>query len=195
MYVESKLLFPRQVVTAFDPELDLEDLISACYESKLVDSGGRVVANESGWQSDSIERGNVLFDSLTLKLQKLLYVAMREGMGIHQDSRVSFGNFWINIAQPGAYMRTHIHPMSVYSGVVYLKTPVNSGRIFFEDDQHRTLELYSRTPKAVEATLQYHSYFFDPKPGTLLLFPATLPHFVEKNKSEEDRVTIAFNLI
>ena len=33
-----------------------------------------------------------------------------------------------------------------------------------------------------------------PKEGDLLIFPAYLPHSVEENKSDEDRVIISFNI-
>jgi len=33
------------------------------------------------------------------------------------------------------------------------------------------------------------------KPGTLLLFPAWLPHSVDANRSDRERVSVSFNLM
>jgi ectoine hydroxylase-related dioxygenase (phytanoyl-CoA dioxygenase family) len=40
----------------------------------------------------------------------------------------------------------------------------------------------------------YLSYYFDPMEGGMILFPSHLAHRVNENKSDEDRISIAFNI-
>ena len=37
-------------------------------------------------------------------------------------------------------------------------------------------------------------YWMEPKPGECILFPSHLEHWVEQNKSTEDRISISFNI-
>ena len=83
--------------------------------------------------------------------------------------------FWFNAARQGESTDTHNHiNKSVVSGVFYLKAPENSANLFFKEDKHE-MEVKAETSK-------------------LVLFPAELDHYVPENKSEEERISIAFNL-
>ena len=38
------------------------------------------------------------------------------------------------------------------------------------------------------------TYYFTPIEGRILLFPSSLEHEVEENKSDEDRISYSFNI-
>ena len=38
------------------------------------------------------------------------------------------------------------------------------------------------------------TYYFPPTEGRILIFPSSLEHEVEKNKSSEDRISYSFNI-
>ena len=40
----------------------------------------------------------------------------------------------------------------------------------------------------------YMTYYFPPTEGRILIFPSSLEHEVEKNKSSEDRISYSFNI-
>jgi len=81
---------------------------------------------------------------------------------------------WFNISPPGASHKWHFHGGASQAGVFYIKTPVNCGCIEFKHkEQLLSIEPYS---------------------GLLLLFPAILEHRVLENTSNEDRITLVFNL-
>ena len=40
----------------------------------------------------------------------------------------------------------------------------------------------------------YHCYHFNPTEGKILVFPAHLNHLVQENKSNEDRISVSFNI-
>ena len=50
-------------------------------------------------------------------------------------------------------------------------------------------------PKSIQSTeLNSNTASIEIKDGDLIIFPAYLPHSVEENKSDEDRVIVSFNL-
>jgi len=97
------------------------------------------------------------------------------------DSRFdySLNNYWFNINKKGSYNKKHNHinlERDVFgvSGVFYLSTPKDSGNIVFEAQNYEQLEIESKS-------------------GHLLLFPIYLSHLVQESKSDQDRVSFAFN--
>ena len=40
----------------------------------------------------------------------------------------------------------------------------------------------------------YYDYKYEPKEGAMIIFPAHLIHKVEENKSNEDRISVSFNI-
>lgn len=82
---------------------------------------------------------------------------------------------WFNVNGPGHSNRSHRHHVGETSAVLYLQVPPNSGRIVFQE--HRTF-----TP-------------IDPVPGKLIMFSSDILHSVEENKSQENRISMAFNLV
>ena len=101
---------------------------------------------------------------------------------------------WANINKKGNYNRRHVHMSSsiFLCGVYYVKVPDNSGNIRFFDPRGPLM-----------TSMKDHNYFFGghehhfiiPKEGLLLFFPSWLEHDVEPNASDEDRISIAFNVV
>ena len=105
-------------------------------------------------------------------LEKSLIIPCKE-LGLPMDE------FWFNIAAPGESTGWHDHKeRSELSGVYYLHVPDNSGDIHFrkkDDDETFEWQMKSQT-------------------GKLILFDSNIEHSVPENKSEENRISIVFNL-
>jgi hypothetical protein len=89
----------------------------------------------------------------------------------------------------------HTHPNSIISGVFYLECNDNSAPIIFKDP--RAYYKYIHYEQIFGRKDGYYllpEYVVKPKPGMLLLFPAWLEHEVPKQLSDENRVTLVFNL-
>ncbi|CAB4125256.1 Conserved hypothetical protein CHP02466 [uncultured Caudovirales phage] len=82
---------------------------------------------------------------------------------------------WINVNGPGHSNRWHRHHIDDYTAVLYVQVPKNSGIMKFRVDQ-------------VDYTIQ-------PIVGKLVVFSSNYMHCVYENKSEENRISLAFNLI
>lgn len=106
------------------------------------------------------------------------------------------GVVWGNINGKYSYHEQHIHPNSFLSGVYYVNAPKGSGNINFIDPRNsiRSVEMEPNRDKDLTDPLR-RSIEVEPQDGMLLLFPSWLGHEVQQNLTENDRVSIAFNLI
>jgi uncharacterized protein (TIGR02466 family) len=88
----------------------------------------------------------------------------------------------------------HVHPFCLMAGIYYIKLPKDSGRLVFENpiQQHDFVMLPDTVKKFNSVNSGY--WYAEPKEGDLIMFPSWLRHYVEPNNSNEDRISIAFNL-
>jgi uncharacterized protein (TIGR02466 family) len=96
---------------------------------------------------------------------------------------------WSNKTKQGERHHEHSHPNSIISGVFYLQNNKNLPPIQFRRQITHSFSLN------VEKHNNFNSatYLLPAENGELLLFPSTLTHSVLDNKSDEDRISIAFN--
>jgi len=96
---------------------------------------------------------------------------------------------WSNITKKGERHHEHTHPNSIISGVFYFQNNSKLPPIQFKRKDIREFSL------DVEKHNNFNSvtYLLPADSGELLLFPSTLAHSVLSNRSDEDRISIAFN--
>ena len=102
---------------------------------------------------------------------------------------------WINRNPKGASNTRHTHitysrPL-LLSGVYYIKVPENSGRIRFYDP--RLISLMNPPDYEYYHDSQLYN-FIEPQEDMILFFPSWLEHDVEVNQSNEERISIGFNI-
>jgi|TARA_X000001036_G_scaffold428713_1_gene458865 uncharacterized protein (TIGR02466 family) len=107
------------------------------------------------------------------------------------NQEVSITSAWICKNPPGSRNKNHIHGACDLSGVYYIQTPKNSGDIVFSNPnpivQHK--ELYNKDK------CFWHQYKLEPVEKGILFFPCWVPHEVETNKSEKNRLALSFNMV
>ena len=100
---------------------------------------------------------------------------------------------WMNVTQPGAGHPLHGHPNNYLSGVYYVTTPKDADHIIFDDFR---MERQTILPHFTERVPQNLSVERMPvSEGSLIMFPAWLPHSVEPNPTGTDRVSLSFNIM
>ena len=105
------------------------------------------------------------------------------------NQKLSITQSWVNKTETGKFHRLHHHPNSIVSGIFYLKAEQDAPPVKFQ----RPDTLPFQFAKDFHNEFNSDTYFYDATPGTLLLFPSNIPHVVEQNNSEKDRVSISFN--
>jgi uncharacterized protein (TIGR02466 family) len=87
----------------------------------------------------------------------------------------------------------HYHPNNFRSGVYYVRTHPGADTINFHDP--RTQAGIIRPPVVALTAENTDQVVVKVKDGTLLVFPAHLRHSVDANASEEERISISFNIM
>ena len=166
-------------------------LIDYAYDLKKKEPEGVLISNHGGWQSSDFSVNNeddVLHNFIINCLAG--FPAIDESFNIKIDA-------WVNINKPGDCNVKHDHPASDLAGVLWIKCPKDCGNIVFENPTsfQSFNEINSYTNDFKDVNGQYFSYWFPPTEGRILIFPAHLMHRVEENKSNEDRISVSFNVI
>ena len=105
------------------------------------------------------------------------------------------GNMWANINYPGNYNRPHIHPNALFSGVYWVKAPVQSGNFMVYDPRPGVqMSMPNRKEGKLPSEL-WREVHYEPKAGTAIMFPAWLWHEVKPNESNDIRVSVSFNFL
>ena len=166
-----------------------DDLIKYAYDLKN-EEDGRNTSNVGGFQSQHIfvnDTEDVLHNILIDTMSNI--PSFRDGLNMKCIA-------WVNINPPNAFHTKHCHPKCDIAGVLWVKAPENSGHIIFtspyEFMSHR--EIYSYTDDFREDMKYYETYTYPPREGAMMLFPSHLQHRVDVNQSNEDRISISFNI-
>jgi uncharacterized protein (TIGR02466 family) len=99
---------------------------------------------------------------------------------------------WFNFYNKGDYQEYHTHSYSVFSAVYYFLSSENSGKIIFENPTEP--DMCSLKNVNEFDNLNSNTCYFKPPTKSLLIFRSNIRHMVEKNNSDEMRITGAFNL-
>ena len=108
--------------------------------------------------------------------------------------RIVVERSWINIFKPGAQEAQHSHDGSLLSCSYYVEAPKDCGCIVIPDPigERRSYREFTKT--AGSDLLTRRDIAVDPQPGRLVMFESWLPHYVQCNKSDQVRISIAMNL-
>ena len=95
---------------------------------------------------------------------------------------------WINFSENGGFHFEHNHDIGGISGVYYHKTNGQDGNItFFHPSISFIGDYFPFTSLNKKIT-------YEPKEGRIILFPSWVTHRVEVNKTNDTRISIAFNI-
>lgn len=144
--------------------------------------------------SDVTFKSNLLTEYDTTVFQNELdfhllnYMTMiQSGIGVDRPYQYKIENSWMTLNPKDSYANIHTHGDSDIAGVYYYKTNGNDGDLMFD------------TP----IKLMKHSYCFNhyqhtlthnPQVGQIVLFPGWLEHGTTTNTTNNDRVSLSFNI-
>lgn len=103
-----------------------------------------------------------------------------------EDIRIS--QMWANRSTLLQWHHLHTHPNSVLSGILYIQGV--SGKTWFVRKNNYDVSDKYMVLLPDDGTIIHK---IEPEKGTLLIFPSSLAHSVDENKSPIDRITISFN--
>ena len=82
---------------------------------------------------DDLPRRMSVFDDLRRRLDREVAGFTDACAFDLRGGRLKLDSLWVNVLRPGAAHSGHLHPHSVVSGTVYLRTPPGAGALRLED--------------------------------------------------------------
>ena len=151
------------------------------------------ISNKGGWHSgELITPIPQSLDQLFTELTAFVNDVPQRYTG---TSNLILGNWWININGKHDYNTAHDHQNSVLSGTYYVSVPKeNMGDLLL----HRgdTAEFFLTSKVEREPTMANATTIPCPvKESMFYLFPSWVKHSVERNNTDEERISIAFNFV
>ena len=144
-----------------------------------------------GWQSEQTLHDREEFQDLVACVDNATRSILRF-LQIGYDAFEITG-CWATVLARGAAHKAHSHPNNYLSGAYYVRTHPGADTINFHDPRNQAGVI---RPPVMELTAENtDQVVVKVTNGTLLLFPAYLEHSVDANTSEEERVSISFNIM
>ena len=144
-----------------------------------------------GWQSEQTLHDREEFQDLVACVDNATRSILRFLQIGHDAFEIT--GCWATVLARGAAHKAHSHPNNYLSGAYYVRTHPGADTINFHDPRNQAgvirppvMELTAENTDQVVVTVTN---------GTLLLFPSYLEHSVDANTSEEERVSISFNIM
>jgi len=154
---------------------------------------GRQASMRNGWESNDID--DVIFNPLKTEI---FNYAKEYKSYLKIKCAFRLDSMWININNNAGMNLEHYHPNCLLSGVYYVRCNDSDGNLYFRNpnpvdfDWGKDIEIYEDFKDNIVAA---DTWDFVPKEGDLYLFPSWAKHGVLSNTTNNNRISISFNLI
>jgi uncharacterized protein (TIGR02466 family) len=175
------------------------ELEAACRMLAAEDAAGRAWSKAHGYGgytsygslADLPTRASVFAD-LKRKLDRHARAFAAELAFDLGRGRLALDSLWVNVLRPGAAHSGHVHPHSVISGTVYVRTPKGASALKLEDP--RLPLMMAAPPRRADALEAQQSFvYLRPEAGAVILWESWLRHEVPANAARSERISISFN--
>ena len=114
---------------------------------------------------------------------------------LNSDIELRMTQSWVSVCKPNQYHAMHCHPNSVVSGVLYLGRGSDLEDITFYRGFDTADSPWQFMQKSENASNAFNALqcSISVNVGNLLLFRSNIPHSVNRNNSQHDRCSLAFN--
>ena len=141
-------------------------------------------SNRGGWQSD-LYKPEGEFEPL---IKQITEFCKHLPLNIKE---ITIPQLWVNVNKRNDWNLIHQHGQYDLSGTYYVKVPKDSGRLVFRDPRPAAMSnkfFVSRYDKGELKNVNVIE-------GMLGIWPAYLDHFVEPSNTDEERISISFDII
>ena len=174
-------------------------LLKECYQLRDYDTAGRRWSKKNypgGYTSygslDKLHKFSSTFMELERKINRHVREFLRHLEMDLQGGELRMTDCWVNIMPQQTAHGLHLHPLSVMSGIYYVRTPKGCAGLKFEDP--RLGKFMAAPPKLPDCRTQNRQHVtFLAEAGKVVLFESWLRHEVPPNPVSGERVSISFN--
>ena len=174
-------------------EASLRDALATNIRAALADLRRGLPPLESGrgWQSRQALHEREDFRDLVLCVRRGVTSILRFLRIGHDAFEITA--CWATVLAKGAAHKVHSHPNNFLSGVYYVCTQSGADTINFHDPRRQTAVI--RPPVVALTADNTDQVVVKVRNGALLMFPSFLEHSVDANLSEEERISVSFNVM
>ncbi len=164
----------------------IDETIKSIYEYRDSNPISDGSSNVDGWQKELPDLPkffnirNIIMDALPEYIR---------GLGITSGHGFEFMKFFCNVNPPGASNVMHSHNVGELSGAYWLKADKDSGDLIIMNPYRNSMLNTICTTNE-----NYNCMKITPEPNLGCFFNSNLIHYVDVNRSTEDRISIAFHL-
>jgi uncharacterized protein (TIGR02466 family) len=141
-------------------------------------------SNRGGWQSE-LQKPEGVFEPLKNEIAEFCKHLPLNIKDIH------IPQMWVNVNKKGDWNTIHQHGHYHLSGTYYVKVPKNSGKLVFRDPRPAALANLFMVNRFDGGEMK----IIDISDGTLIVWPSFLDHFVEPSQTDEERISISFDIM
>jgi uncharacterized protein (TIGR02466 family) len=179
-------IFPEAVLYATTINVDSNQILNFCKNSLFDFTESSKNKHSNCYVSNNL---NIFSELIDLKnvIEKNVQYYLFEILKYKMDYK--FLNSWITKTIPQGFSQEHVHCNTLLSGVYY---PI--GNEGFKISFLKKEQYFWDIETTEDNMFNIKSFYVDITDNTLLLFPSSLKHRIEKNNSNIDRYSIAFNI-
>ena len=141
-------------------------------------------SNRGGWQSE-LYKPEGEFEPLVKEIKECcshLPLDIKE---------ILVPQLWVNVNKRGDWNTIHQHGAYHLAGTYYVKVPKNCGQLVFRDPRPGAMSnlfMLNRFDKGEFKKINLID-------GLLMIWPSYLDHFVEPSQTDEERISISFDIL
>ena len=141
-------------------------------------------SNRGGWQSE-LYKPEGEFEPLVKEIKEFcshLPLDIKE---------ILVPQLWVNVNKRGDWNTIHQHGSYHLAGTYYVKVPKDSARLVFRDPRSSAISnlfMVNRFDKGEFKNVNLME-------GLLMIWPSYLDHFVEPSQTDEERISISFDIM
>ena len=175
-------------------DIDNQNIKKFTYDLRSYQEESTSYSNYGGWHSKPmtgyIPALNELFYHVSKKLDRL-----HSHFNFRDNLKLNIDNCWVNINGKGHFNHPHTHRGWTLSGIYYVSAHENCGDLVLVHPSQQFPYHYSEQPfkiSSVEHSLE--KVYYKPESGKLIIFPSWIQHYTLPNLTDDDRISIAFDL-
>jgi uncharacterized protein (TIGR02466 family) len=162
-----------------DHHYESQDYIDYILELKANNDSLRKSNFNNGWHSECNLFEHGIFKELSSQLLGIATDVAKP----YVQGEFKFLEMWAMVNTRYSYNAHHIHE-GVLSGVFYLQTPKDCGRLI----------LCNPAVRSHSHPIRCKDFAIEPDRLALIMFPSWLEHYVEPSQTDEERIAISFNI-
>jgi len=170
-------------------EAQITDLKNQILQAKKDDRGTQGGSNPGCWRSTALYEMKWLYDGMKNLVmeanQKCSEIDSVFKQHLEKSDNLDY-NIWTNVNEVGSKNVLHTHTEDAWAGIYYVQSE-GTGNLMFHNPAN-TLQQCNKLSPFIRKT------GIIPKDGLLILWPGWVPHEVEENKSNQQRINLAWGV-